>query len=128
MKKGSRFFENVMEVKKAGQIKGRAGRNADLLRQRNDKLFHRYYYYGKILHKKYEVVLFALSSEFDLSESTITQLIEKSQKRIKEIRDKELTRGQLKKLYPLYNWNEKATDIKLEVKEREVYKGYDEKK
>ena len=68
MKKGNRWFAEFSEEKKKVEGNRSHGRRADLLKQRNDKLFHRFYFRSRILHKKYELVLLALVTEFDLAE------------------------------------------------------------
>jgi hypothetical protein len=122
MKRGSRFFIEISEDKTDGKGADKKGRSLVLLRNRNEKLFHRYYYHARILQLKYELVLAALTQEFDLSECTIVKLIGKNMRRLREISDKKLTRKELKKLYPLFYWDDKIAA--QEVVKREFYNKY----
>ena len=121
MKRGSRFFVEFSKGE-AAKKKSNKGRSAELLKVRNDKIFHRYYYHSRILQLKYELVLLALSNEFDLSESTLIQMIAHNTKRVKEIGDKKMTRGQLKRLYPFFSWSDRAQE--QPAKNKEVYNRY----
>jgi hypothetical protein len=107
MKRGSRFF---IEYSTADHTKGsdKRGRNADMLLHRNEKIFHRYYYYARLLLYGYEAVLLSLVLDFDLSESTLMQLLEKNTDRLKEIAELKLTRRQLRSKFPSFDWNGRA--------------------
>src|SRR5665213_749910 len=100
MKRGGKFFNDFTSDGAAAGGGKKKGRSGQLLAVRNEKLLHRYYYHSLILQYKYEQVLASLMGEFDLSESTLVQIIEKNTALIKLIRDKQLTRAQLKKKYP----------------------------
>lgn len=109
--KGSKVFIEISSSERDNSKSDRKGRSRELLNNRNEKLFHRFYYYSKILQYSYVQVLNALVIEFDISESTLVQLIAKSATELTVIRDKKLTRQQLKRRYPYYNWNDKAVVI-----------------
>ena len=122
MKKGSRFFAEFSNIE--NEVKKRnLGRSSELLKIRDEKIFHRYYYHSRILQLKYEQVLKALSNEFDLSEAMLIKIVAKNTIRVKEIGDNKLTRQQLRKLYPFLSWNDKAQEVPI-PKKREVYNGY----
>src|SRR5262249_18094412 len=98
-------------------------RSMKLLERRNEKILHRYYYYSRLLHYKYEFVITALSEDFDLSESTLIQLIEDNTNRLMEIAKNELTAKKLKKMFPSYDWSGSVMKPAV-VKAREVYDKY----
>ncbi len=119
-RRGSRFFVEFTNLE-ADKKTGGKGRSGDLLKVRNEKLLYRFYYHSRILTYKYERVLFELSNEFDLSECTIMQLIEKNTERIREIGDEQPTRERLKKKYPFFSWGGTPALMNKDVKEREVF-------
>jgi hypothetical protein len=118
MKRGSRFFVEFIENETAEKT-GKKGRSIKMIEQRNEKLLHRFFYHSRLRQLKYESVLSELVNDFDLTESTLTQIIECNTKRIKEIGDKKLTRQKLKTLYPSFSWNDRAAPEP--VKPKEVY-------
>jgi hypothetical protein len=73
--------------------------------ERNDALACRFYYYGHMLGKRYDVCLKALSKEFFISETVISQLLMKRQDYLKQLRLNNTTGKDLQKLYPFYTWN-----------------------
>ena len=117
-KVGEKFFK---EFTNEGEVKKQAvrGRSPELLQVRNEKIFHRFYYYSRIIQYKYEHVLTALKNDFDLSENTIAELIMNNANRVKEVGDLKLTRKQLKDMFPNYSWDIK--EVELPQKEREVF-------
>jgi len=123
MKRGSRFFVEFLRDKETIEKVFKKGRNAHLIEKRNEKLFHRYYYHSRIRHLNYETVLLELANDFDLSQSTLVQIIEFNTQRIKEIGDRKLTRQKLKNLFPSFSWSDRAA-VAEPVKQREIYKGY----
>jgi len=123
MKRGSRFFVEFLRDKETIEKVFKNGRNAHLIEKRNEKLFHRYYYHSRIRHLNYETVLLELANDFDLSQSTLVQIIEFNTQRIKEIGDRKLTRQKLKNLFPSFSWSDRAA-VAEPVKQREIYKGY----
>jgi len=123
MKRGSRFFVEFLKTPEAIEKTFKKGRSLQLIAKRNEKLFHRYYYHSRIRQLKYELVLVELANDFDLSESTLVQIIECNTTRIKEIGDKKLTRQKLKTLYPSFSWTDRAA-VAEPIKQREIYKWY----
>ena len=117
-KRGVRFFEEFSEGKKE-ETKGSRGRNTAMLQARNEKLVCRYYYFTRIVQLPYGKVLEALQNDFDLTLSTIPQLIDKLRKPLEQIAAKKITREQLRDKYPNFNWSDKT--IELERKHKEVF-------
>ncbi len=113
MKRGGQFFEKFSEVPDEFTGGKKRGRSSDLLSIRNNKIFHRYYYYSRILQYKYELVMAGLVEDFDLSESTLFQLIEKNTEAIKGIGQCKPTRAQLKRKFPSLSWGHKAATIEI---------------
>lgn len=83
-----------------------------MIRQRNEKLFYRYYYYSKLLKYSYDVTLLQLTNEFDLTESSLTQYIERNTDMLKKIADEKLSRRQLKCKFPHFDWSAKEAVIR----------------
>lgn len=82
----------------------RKGRCNELINRRNSKLLHRFYYYSVIHKLNYEAVLMQLNKEFDIKEFTIADIIAKSSNELMELKEENLNVVDLKKMYPLYTW------------------------
>jgi hypothetical protein len=116
MKRGSRFFVEYSQAAQQGSENAK-GRSFALLEKRNEKLFHRYYYYTRILQYNYPKTMEALVRDFDISESTIIQLIEKNTERVKEIGLVKPTVKRLKEMFPSFSWAGKVQNITMVEKE-----------
>ncbi len=114
-RRGSKFF---IEFVKGGNdmAQGARGRSAALIAGRNEKLLHRYYYHARLRQLKYDLVLYELGLEFDISVSTVMQIVEKHTGRLREILDAKYSRAQLKKKYPYFSWIERPTLLNKDVK------------
>lgn len=82
----------------------RKGRSESLIKQRNQLLIARYYYYAKIHDKRYSFVLGKLKKEFFLEERTIQDVITAERAMLMELRDLQPGIAHFKKLYPWLNW------------------------
>lgn len=125
MKRGGNFFNEMAEESKpakAAKKRGEGrGRSPELIARRNDKVFCRYYYFSRIIKLKYELVLEALISDFDLTESTLIQIIEQNTSAIAELKTNNVTREQLKAKYPSFYWNDKEAVAVSIVQARECF-------
>ena len=118
--RGVKSFDAIVgsDLPKSGKGKGR---NKDLLKLRDHVLLCRYYYYAKLLHMRYDLVLLELSKELFLSMDTIPRIVEREIGQIKKMTDKKITVVGLEQMYPNWNWNHKPIEIKIKEPEREVY-------
>ena len=76
-RKGIRLFQSITqdsEFKSASSTLSK-GRNAELIERRNKCLLCRFYFYAKEKKLRYEDIIDLLSSEFFLSQRTVTTII-----------------------------------------------------
>lgn len=95
------------------------GRSTKLLENRDNKMAHRYYYYTKIVRYNYDDTLQALENDFDITISTIVERIQLISEKVRQVRDKKLSRADLKRIYPGLNWNHKAAPEPVAIKKEE---------
>lgn len=94
--------ETPPEVQPA--VADRPGRNEDLVRQRDELLLHRYYYYVKIVRRQYQDTLDLLQAEFFLSQRRIVDIIQASD-RHKELNMLRPDVKYFRQQYPHWVWN-----------------------
>jgi len=109
--RGSRLFLEITKEDREKQQPGRKGRSEQLLEQRNEKLFYRYYYYSRLLHYGYEQMLKQLQKEFDLTERSLNLYLSIHAERLKEVNAEKKTVKQLKQMWPHFNWNGQRVEI-----------------
>ena len=80
------------------------GRSKDLILQRDTKLIHRYYYYGKFTLKRFEAILEQLKIEFDIEAYTIQERISKNHELISVLKEQQPSITFFRKMYPHINW------------------------
>ncbi|MEQ8547620.1 MAG: hypothetical protein RIC03_06905 [Cyclobacteriaceae bacterium] len=72
--------------------------------RRNDKVAARFYYYGSLHRMSYEATLECLEKEFDISHSTLINIMKEKLHLLKQYEaDKESLKN-LSRKYPFYNW------------------------
>lgn len=71
---------------------------------RNEKLSARFYFYSTLVGLKFSRCLELLEMEFDISESTICDIIAENNEFISRLEHKGFTTSELKKHYPFMNW------------------------
>lgn len=81
------------------------GRNPQLISVRNFKLSARYYWYSTILGLNTERCLTHLVEDFDLSKSTIYDIIGENSDIINAFSQKDVDVSLLKKLFPMFSWS-----------------------
>ena len=97
------------------------GRSSLHIQSRNAKLAARYYYYAHLVGLHYERCLLYLEKEFDLTTTTISQLITAHNALVFGMRKKELTTQDLAKMYPYLNWQynhatmSQMSDVQLSI-------------
>lgn len=68
------------------------GRDAERLKRRNTRLLHRYYWLGRQridgMRPSYDSILHRLDMEFDLSPSTIRQIIDKHYPQLQHLKER----------------------------------------
>jgi hypothetical protein len=72
--------------------------------ERDDALACRFFYWSRLMEKRYDVALVNLSKEFFLSETVISQRIMTRQAFLKRLREAETTVKELQKKYPFFSW------------------------
>ena len=83
----------------------RKGRSADMIALRDECLLHRYYYYIKLQHKRYDAAIQELSREFYIKNSNIIYRMQCNSDRLEQIMKKEQPDlDQLRLLYPWWTW------------------------
>lgn len=84
MPRGQRVLNNLIFEETNKSL--RRGRSEEFIRNRNECLLYRYYYYySKINRLRYEDVLEVLSNEFFLASRTITDLLGDNSELVKTI-------------------------------------------
>lgn len=71
---------------------------------RNEKLSARFYFYSVLIGLKFSRCLQLLEQEFDISESTICDIIADNNELISHLERKRFTASDLKKHYPFMSW------------------------
>lgn len=71
---------------------------------RNEKLSARFYFYSVLMGLKFSVCLQNLEREFDISESTICDIIAENNEFISQLELQQITTADLKKCYPFMSW------------------------
>lgn len=103
--RGKQFFEKLNNEQTIDSTELRKGRSAQLISLRNEQLFYRYYYYGKMLNLKYAIVLKNLSNEFCLSSCTISDIITTHADVITTIYKDKPSIKDLTKKFPHFSWS-----------------------
>lgn len=71
---------------------------------RNEKLSARFYFYNNLIGLKFSRCLQLLEREFDISESTILDIIAENNHIIAHLERKQFSANDLKKIYPYFSW------------------------
>lgn len=107
--RGKRYFEDIQSADNNKpvvnlKVNGR-GRSEVLIRERNECICHRYFYYAKVCRLHYDTTLTYLYKEFFLTERTIIDIISKNHLTMKEISQKKPSKRMLQQKFPFLNWN-----------------------
>jgi hypothetical protein len=84
--RGKNIFLNVKDETSAASKGKRKGRSLNLVKQRNQCLIARYYYYSAFTDKRFDLVLEQLGLEFFLSAYTISDIVEKNMSQLQELK------------------------------------------
>lgn len=123
-RRGIKTHNEIAENSTTQSSSTNKGRSRELIIARNHCLLHRYYYYAKLLHWPYELVVAELQKEFFLSIDTIPRIVEQLADQIGNIAAKGTTVKMMEKEFPAMKWNHKPIETKIKIPVREVYKGY----
>jgi hypothetical protein len=93
--KGVNTLFNDIFIDKTEPEKQRKGRSESLYILRNECLLDRFFFYGKLTDKRYDVIVRTLSTEFFISEVTIPKVIDENYNKLATIKKqyKEMTPG-----------------------------------
>ncbi len=106
MGRGQKAFNLFnQEVDNSTSENKQRGRDRDLITQRNEKLLHRYLFYGLYTDKRRPVVLKQLTLEFDLTEERINRLISEMFDELQMLRNDPPSIKKLAEKYPFFNWS-----------------------
>lgn len=83
------------------KIKGRSSKH---IIKRNNRLFARFYWYNNIVGIKFSKCLELLEIEFDLTETTLCDLISSNTDILSSLEREKITEKQLNNLYPFMVW------------------------
>ncbi len=86
-----------------GNLK-KKGRDLRLLARRNWCITDRYYYYGYLTQKRYEVIIKLMSLEFFLSVETLPGIIDGGTERFAELKELEPPVAYFRKQWPFMKW------------------------
>jgi hypothetical protein len=96
------IFKDVFETPPIKKEENGTGR--DLLKQRNECLVDRYYFYGKFTDKRYSKILEHLSQEFFLAQITIADLLQDNFEMIDKLRHEQPQKNYFTKKWPHLVW------------------------
>jgi hypothetical protein len=83
---------------------GRKGRSQDLIDQRNQLLFSRYYYYAKIIRKQYPDILLLLRQELFIEQRTIIDTLQRHNGELQQLRQQNPDVKYFRHKYPWLVW------------------------
>lgn len=95
------FGEELLEDNQEERLRGR---NPELNAAKNEQILYRYHDYRRLNKYAFEWIVKELCAEFYLTESTIGQLIEDSAVKLQQIRNENLSTGELRKKYRFSVW------------------------
>lgn len=82
----------------------RKGRSEILISKRNELLICRYFYYVKIVGKKYPAALSALEAEFFIATRTMIDLLNEQSALLKKLNEQRPSAKELQERFPAFNW------------------------
>jgi Leucine-rich repeat (LRR) protein len=98
------LFSDIFITEPEPATKQRKGRSESLFLQRNELLIDRYYYYGKLTDKRYNVIIKTLSQEFFLSTETIPEILTHNYIKLSLVKREQPTKRELQKKWPWLVW------------------------
>jgi hypothetical protein len=109
------IFKDVFET--TPLKKEEKGNGRELLKERNELLIHRYYFYGKFTGSRYLLILNRLSKEMHLSVITIAELLQDNFEAIDKLRHDNPDANYFAKKWPHLIWNTKTLILLLNDQE-----------
>jgi len=102
--RGNKQYETLFGIEEDVREQVTRGRDPELIERRNDHMLYRFVWYGSDRRNAYAWIVEQLSKEFYLTESTIGQIIEDSDVRLKQIRNENLNEKQIAAKFPFFKW------------------------
>lgn len=101
---GERLFKELTTKKIVVGKTNKKGRNVELIFKRNDCMLYRYYYYSKLMKRRYSDIITLLSNDFFISERTIIDIVSQNSTKLKEIFSESLNDKNLQQKFNHLNW------------------------
>lgn len=80
------------------------GRSKELIEDRNNLLFVRYWYYVTFTNNRFDIILELLSFEFKLAQRRVADLLSEDRSVVKTLKQIKPTLKALKQIYPFFVW------------------------
>lgn len=110
MRTGERIFQKIstpnMLAGEPPALPKKKGRCTDFVMQRNELLFHRYYFYARLQKLKYELVIERLESEFHITRTTISGLIASNSDAVITLSQESPSIKDLRNKFPHFTWTD----------------------
>jgi hypothetical protein len=97
------LFENVFVAVPELTV-SRQGRSEELIKERNECLVSRYYYYGKFTDKRYDAIMNDLKKEFFIETMTIQERIQENFEILAELKKQQPSKNHFKDKWPHLVW------------------------
>lgn len=97
------LFENMFVAVPELTV-SRQGRSEELIKERNECLVSRYYYYGKFTDKRYEAIMNELKKEFFIETTTIEERIQENFEKLAELKKQQPQKNYFKDKWPHLVW------------------------
>jgi hypothetical protein len=99
------LFQSEQPITDTIALPERRGRNEELIKQRNELLLHRHYFYTKIKKYPYHLLLSSLESEFFLTQRTVMDIVQSNTTLLRRINTDKIESRELRRKYPAMNWD-----------------------
>jgi hypothetical protein len=102
MQRGSQALMGIISNEPTTSVKHVKGRYKE---ERDDAIACRFFYWGHIKERRYDVCCARISKEYFVSELVVGQILLNRQSFIKQLRLDGIKRADLQRRYPWLNWN-----------------------
>jgi hypothetical protein len=110
-RRGVRSFKNLFGEQVTEEQK-KKGRDAELVAQRDECLFHRYYYYAKLHRVDFEPAMRILCEEFFLSTDTIPRIVNEYTVQLRQLMNGQPDLNYFRRKYPHLVWKQPEVPVK----------------
>jgi len=97
------LFENMF-VDVPELTVSRKGRSEELIKERNECLVDRYYFYGSSTDKRYEAIMNDLKKEFFIETYTIQEILSENVDKLSELKKQQPQKNYFKDKWPHLVW------------------------